>query len=536
MGKKLPALLALGALAGIGGVAASGTARAPRAHAVSLTRAAAPDRTRAPAVGGSRVTAAGGRRAAAADGVSTPARTTGGRRAVAADGDSTPAGGGTPGHGPVVKRRHSTPIRHVVVIYLENHSFDNVLGFWCDSNPGRCPEGGMPSSVRLSDGSVVTPSVAPDTVPNVAHSVGAQMAAIDHGRMDGWQKIPGGSCAAATGYRCISGYTPSQLPNISALASRFAISDNTFSMSNSASWVGHLAIVAASTDHFYGDNPRTAKGIPSNPGWGCDSNKVTQWIGPGGALQIVPSCVPATLPGLKNGGAFEPTPVSHIPTIMDSLDAAGLTWKLYGATTNQYGYIWSICPSFAGCLDTGQRANLVPDKQFMTDAAAGKLPDFSIVTPGGSNILSSCHNFTSMTACDNWLGQLVGAVEKSRDWSSTALFITWDDCGCFYDQAPPPTEPDGTQEGPRVPMLIVSPYARPGFTDTAATSFVGILSYTESVFGLAPLGINDALAYDFANAFNYSQAPVPPVSMVHRPLPASAKRIRVTPALANDAT
>src|SRR6478672_9648489 len=58
----------------------------------------------------------------------------------------------------------TSPIRHVVVIYLENHSYDNVLGFWCNSHLGRCPDGGMPSSVRLSNGAVVTPNVMPDTV------------------------------------------------------------------------------------------------------------------------------------------------------------------------------------------------------------------------------------------------------------------------------------------------------------------------------------------------------------------------------------
>ena len=65
---------------------------------------------------------------------------------------------------PVPARRVS-PVRHVVVIYLENHSFDNVLGFWCDANPGRCPQGGMPASVTLSNGAVVSPSVMRDKIP-----------------------------------------------------------------------------------------------------------------------------------------------------------------------------------------------------------------------------------------------------------------------------------------------------------------------------------------------------------------------------------
>jgi phospholipase C len=159
-----------------------------------------------------------------------------------------------------------------------------------------------------------------------------------------------------------------------------------------------------------------------------------------------------------------------------------------------------------------------------------------VVTPGGADFRNACHNTMSMTACDNWAGQLAAAVMNGPDWSSTAVFITFDDCGCFYDQMPPPLDPAGTREGPREPLIIVSPYARPGYTDTTATAFAGILAYTEHNYGLAPLGVNDAKAYDFANAFNYSQPPLKPIRMVQQPLPASAKRIHLTPALENDPT
>jgi len=394
----------------------------------------------------------------------------------------------------------------------------------------------MPSSVRLSSGAVVTPSTDPDIVPNVDHSTESQRVAIDGGRMDGWQKLLRGTCSAATGYRCISGYRPAQVPNITALAQRFAMSDRTFSLEDSASWAGHMAVVAASEDNFQGDNPTRVKGLPKGPGWGCDSNRMAKWTAPNGRRQVVPSCVPARLPGLQFGGAFEPTPVKPMPTIMDELDAAGMTWKLYGGTQHQRGYLWSICPTFARCLDTSQRANLVPDAQFTAAAARGTLPSFSVVTPGGPDVTSSCHNTVSMTACDNWVGQLAGAVEHGPDWRSTTVFITWDDCGCFYDQVRPGVNPDGTPQGPRVPLIIVSPYARAHFTDTTATTFAGILAYTESTLGLHPLGVNDAGAYGFSNAFNYDQRPLRPVPMTHRPLPPAARHIHLTRALEDDPT
>jgi len=448
-----------------------------------------------------------------------------------------------------VPARQASPIRHVVVIYLENHTFDNVLGFWCHANPGRCPQGGMPATVTLSNGAVVTPSGDPDVVPQVDHSTGSQAAAIDGGKMDGWEHISSG-CGAKTGYACVSGYQPWQVPNLSLLARDFAISDETFSMQDSPSWFGHMYAVAASTDHFTGPNPWVQAGVKGGSGWGCDSNKAAKWAPVlGGTTQLEPSCVPDPSLSLPNGGAYAPTPVSQVPTIMDRLHTAGLTWHIYGATcptetvgpagletctgADHSGYLWSICPTFAECLYT-QNNGLVPASQFIQAATSGNLPAFSVVTPPTG--APSWHNGFSITTGDNWLGQLVSSVMNGPDWPSTAVFVTWDDCGCFYDQVPPGTNPDGTPQGPRVPLLIVSPYARPGYTDTQATTFAGILAYTEHTFGLAPLGVNDAQAYDFSNAFNYSQLPLKRVPMAHRPLPASARRIRVTPALANDPT
>jgi phospholipase C len=427
------------------------------------------------------------------------------------------------------------PVRHVVEIDLENHSFDNVLGYWCDANPGRCPDGGMPSAVHLSDGSVVTPSISPDTIPSVDHSVAAQLAGmnIQGGipQMNGWQKV--GACSASTNYACISGYEPSQVPNITTLAQNFAISDRTFSMADSPSWGGHLYAVMASEDGFLGNNPRPARGVTPGRGWGCDSNKVAGWVSPRGTVKRVPSCIPDYRLGLANGGAFRPTPAAYHATIFDELDEAGLSWKIYGAAQSRnVGYMWSICPSVAECLYTAQRRQLVDASQFITDARKGLLPAFSVVTGGSAErsiAASSCHNKLSMTACDNYVGRLVSAVEDGKDWSSTAIFLTWDDCGCFYDQVAPPTlNPDGTQEGPRLPLIIISPYARPGYTDTTPATTAGILTYVEQNFNLSPLSANDLGAYDFSDAFNYAQTPLRPASLSARPLPASARRIAVS--------
>ena len=287
----------------------------------------------------------------------------------------------------------TSPIQHIVVLDLENHSFDNVLGFWCQTSPRCGPGDAMPLTVTLSNRTVVTPSADPDVVPSVNHSMASQLAAMDGGKMDGWQNTVGGGCNSAHAYRCISGYQASQVPNIVSLATSFAMNDRFLSLKDSPSWGGHMYAVAATTDGFTGDNPVAAPGTAAGPGWGCDSNLVAKWSA-GGPFQ--PSCVPDFALGLPNGGAFEPTKALFVPTIMDRLDTAGLSWRIYGATSagppgtqSQNGYIWSVCPTFAECLDSGQHANLVDSGQFLTDAAAGTLPNFSLITACGSRNLAA---------------------------------------------------------------------------------------------------------------------------------------------------
>jgi phospholipase C len=417
----------------------------------------------------------------------------------------------------------TTPIQHVVVLYLENHSFDNVLGAWCDQT-ARCL--GMPPTVKLKKGNVVTPTATPDRVPQLGHLVKDQVAAMDGGKMDGWASVNG--CRPTNHYACISGYQPSEIPNEIALANAFGVSDHTFSMADSPSWGGHVYAVMATTDGFTGDNPIAVPGGSPAPGngWGCDSFKVTPWIVSGATTELVPSCIPD--PALDpvaypNGGAFEATPAQYAPTIMDRLNTAGLSWKIYGSHNGQNGYNWATCPSIAECLDTpAQYANEVNSEQFVTDAHAGALPAFSLVVPGDLTTSFSQHNGTSMKKGDNWLGQIASAVQTGPEWDSTALFITYDDFGGFYDSVVPGVNPDGTQQGPRVPLLIVSPYAIPAHTDSTPATFVSILAYTEQNFGLTALSPNDAGAYAFANAFNYSQTPLPPVAMHMNPLPPGA--------------
>src|SRR5215467_10657859 len=148
---------------------------------------------------------------------------------------------------PSTVHRANSPIIHVVVLMQENHSFDNELGFSCNQHRSRCA--GMPPVVRLADGNTIVPSTTPKNVPNINHLIKAQALAVTNN----WDKISG--CTASKNYVCISGYSPSAVPNLTSLASHYTILDHAFTMAAAPSWGGHLDEMAASADGFTGDYP-----------------------------------------------------------------------------------------------------------------------------------------------------------------------------------------------------------------------------------------------------------------------------------------
>jgi phospholipase C len=418
-----------------------------------------------------------------------------------------------------------SPIKHVVILYQENHSFDNVLGRLC-AKSGRC-DGARKGTLR--DGSTIRLRTSPDVVPDAGHRTQAQLKAIDGGKMDGWPRI--GSCSARHNYQCMTQYSPSQIPNLARLANSFVISDRTFQTFSVPSFGAHIELVSASLDGFTGDPPARKPSQPRGTGWGCDSQLDAPWrANPDGRISHQPSCIPdyrLDPSRYPYGGAYRRTRVKPMPTIMDELDTAGLSWKLYTAAPGN-GYLWAICPTFAQCQYTGDRSNQVPTARVLINAQRGNLPNFSVVLP---TVRVSQHNEGSMRAGDNWIGQVVSAIENGPDWRSTAIFVTYDDCGCFYDHVPPPAG-----LGVRTPMVIVSPWARPGYVDSNQASLASMLAFTEHNFGLSPLNQNDANAYDYANSFDYSQAPLAPVPMTRSKLSPRAREVSKHPVEDPDGT
>ena len=209
-------------------------------------------------------------------------------------------------------------------------------------------------------------------------------------------------------------------------------------------------------------------------------------------------------------------PCFDFTTLGDSLTSAGVTWKYYAPNQGEPGYVWSAYDAINHIRNSSTwSSNVVSVDQFIIDAQNGNLPAVSWVIPRSAQ---SEHPSNSTCAGENWTVQQINAVMQGPQWNSTAIFLTWDDFGGFFDHiAPPVTGQYGL--GPRVPLLIISPYAKAGNISHTQYEFSSILKFIEEDFGLAPLTQRDANANDTSDSFNFDQSPLSPLPLQARVCP-----------------
>jgi phospholipase C len=211
---------------------------------------------------------------------------------------------------------------------------------------------------------------------------------------------------------------------------------------------------------------------------------------------------------------FQPKPPFNLPSLPASLAQAGLSWGTYGATHNYFSEIVALKGSPHIALST----------QFDMDIAAGKLPNVSWLYAPGSPIELSEHPPASVRQGMQWTVGRVNQVAASKFWGTSAIFITWDDWGGWYDHVSSPLKdtwkgggpakgPAFTNTqfsyGPRVGCLVLSPYAKNGISK-AFHSHVSIVKFCEKTFGLSPLNARDAASDDMSDCFDFIQPPLPP--------------------------
>jgi phospholipase C len=203
-----------------------------------------------------------------------------------------------------------------------------------------------------------------------------------------------------------------------------------------------------------------------------------------------------------------------------------LSWKYYSPGPGQSGYIWSAFNAIYHVRFTELWAeHVVPTSDFVTDAQNGTLPAMSWVV---MNSGVSEHPPASVCRGENWTVDQINAVMQGPDWDSTAIFLTWDDFGGFYDHEPPP-QVDNFGFGPRVPLLIISPWVKPGYIEHQVLEFSSVLKFVEKRFRLAPLTLRDLQANNLTTAFDFNQTPLPPHVLATRDCGLAPTEIQLDP-------
>jgi len=433
-------------------------------------------------------------------------------------------------------------IQHVVVIMQENRSFDSYFGTY----PGAA---GFP---RNPDGTfaVCVPDPArsrcdrpfhdgADLNGGGPHGQAAAIADVNAGRMDGFvaQADRGRrGCTDPNNPVCTNSRAPDvmgyhdarEIPNYWAYARNFVLQDRMFEPNASWSLPEHLFMVSEwSARCTTPGDPQSCRNALQNPGNPPD---FLQGAGSGGTPDYAWTDLTYLLH--NNGISWGYYIVNGSEPDCENDSAVTCTQKPQNARTPG---IWNPLPYFDTVKADGQLGNIQPVQTFVSSAQAGSLPAVSWVVPSGP---VSEHPPGLVSAGQAYVTSLVNAVMSGPDWSSTAIFLAWDDWGGFYDHVVPPTvDPNGY--GLRVPGLVISPYARTGFIDHQTLSFDAYVKFIEDDFlGGARLdprtdGRPDPRPSVRETApqlgslladFDFSQAPRGPVLLATHPAPGPASR------------
>jgi phospholipase C len=194
------------------------------------------------------------------------------------------------------------------------------------------------------------------------------------------------------------------------------------------------------------------------------------------------------------------------------LNSSGLSWKCYGVSKGTPGYVWSPFDAIRHIRFSPQwSTNVVDNGQFASDAATNSLAAVSWIT---TDVDESEHpgRYQALCVGENSSVAFINAVMPSPAWNSTVIFVSWDDFGGFYDHVAPP-QVDTWGLGPRVGLLVISPFAKSGYIEHTQLEFSSIVRFIEELYGLPFLTGRDRNSADMWDAFNFTGAPQAPLSL-----------------------
>jgi phospholipase C len=421
-------------------------------------------------------------------------------------------------------------VKHVIVIMQENRSFDTYFGTF----PGAA---GIPMASGRPSICIPTGAGLPCARPFVDHAdvngggphgqVNAS-ADIDNGRMDGFvEQLKGArrgckdpnnpACATSTTPDVLGYHTQSDIPNYWAYASNYVLQDHMFEPNASWSLPAHLFLVsewsASCTEH---DNPASCTNALQTPGRPSNTKAAAD-----------PIYASTDLTYLLHKNAVSWGYYIVAGTEPDCQNDAALSCQGVKQNAKTPG-IWNPLPYFDTVHADRQDANIQSVDSYYTAARSGTLPSVSWVVPSGA---VSEHPPSPVSYGQSYVTSLINAAMSGPDWSSTAIFLSWDDWGGFYDHVPPPSV-DQNGYGLRVPGIVISPYAKQGYLDHQTLSFDAYDKFIEDDFlaghRLDPrtdgrpdprpdVRENAAILGDLSADFDFTQPPRPPMPLPVHP-------------------
>jgi phospholipase C len=413
----------------------------------------------------------------------------------------------------------TSKIQHVVIIFQENRTPDNLF-----QDPILVQRGADLQNYGINSAGLRIPltSTSLKTDYDLGHQHNAFLDMCDLGSagcaMDGADKESaqcndgGTSCLPANVW--FQYIDQEEVAPYFQLAETYTFGDRMFQTNQGPSFPAHQFIISGT----------------SAPGPGSSLFAADNPIGVAGSFYtagcIAPPAERVSLIDTAGGQSQLIYPCFDHPTLTDELNHSGISWRYYSPSA---GIIWNapnaiqhMCvpnlppPNGTTCTGPDWVNNVVLNyKQVLTDVQAGQLATVSWVIPNG---LSSDHAGGNDGSGPSWVASVVNAIGNSPYWANTAIFIAWDDWGGWYDHVAPPIK-NSYEYGFRVPLIVVSPYAKAAYVSHTVHHFGSILKYIEENFNLSSLGYADADADDMSDCFDYNQTPLT-FQTINAPLPA----------------
>jgi phospholipase C len=386
------------------------------------------------------------------------------------------------------------PIQKVVIIVKENRTFDNMFG--------RFPGADGTTTAKLSTGETIPMTRAPDSYAHdIGHDFFSGIRAVNGGRMNGFDVIPGGRDGSP-----FTQYRRDDIPAYWKYAQSFVLADKMFSSMYGPTIPEHMFTVAATAGRIVSNKltPEDGRGLY------CEDVRERFY-----KLQRHPKLIEwereVQIKKIEDL-LKEVRACIDVDTIFPELEEKHVSWRYYGQATQFHNALLAIDE----IRNTDRWDNVVDPDRFVEDAKAGTLPQVSYVLPP---IVFNDHPHSedrSICVGENWTIRQINAVMSGPDWDKVAIFVTWDDFGGLYDHVKPPVV-DDMGLGPRVPLLVISPYARSGQVIHTTYEFSSFLAFLERLHDVAPLTARDREANDLFDAFNFDQEPLDPLILRQRP-------------------